>query len=209
MNVAVKSAEKPKGEVKLPQVIKKIGVIGAGQMGTGIAHVIALGGYSVALNDLKKTAVEDAVTAIERNMGRQASKGVIKEGDVKPALKRISYAPDFAAFGDCDLVIEAATEDESVKRKIFAELCPHLNDRALIATNTSSISITRLASTTDRPAHFISMHFMNPVPLMELVELIRGIATDDDMFASTRRFVESLGKSVAVSEDFPAFIVNR
>jgi 3-hydroxybutyryl-CoA dehydrogenase len=142
-------------------------------------------------------------------MGRQATKGLIKEGDVKPAMKRISYAPGMEAFGDCDIVIEAATEDESVKRKIFAELCPHLNDHALIATNTSSISITRLAATTDRPEHFIGMHFMNPVPLMELVELIRGIATDDDMFASTRRFVESLGKNVAVSEDFPAFIVNR
>jgi len=209
MNVAVKSAEKPKAEAKIPQVIKKIGVVGAGQMGTGIAHVIALGGYSVQLNDLKKKAVEDALTTIERNMGRQASKGAIKEGDVKPALKRISYAPSFEAFAECDLVIEAATEDESVKRKIFAELCTHLNERALIATNTSSISITRLASTTDRPEHFIGMHFMNPVPLMELVELIRGIATDDEMFASARRFVESLNKTVAVSEDFPAFIVNR
>ena len=209
MNLAVKSADRPKGEVKLPTVIKKVGVIGAGQMGTGIAHVIALGGYSVTLNDLKKKAVDDAIAAIERNMGRQASKGVIKEGDIKPALKRISYAAGLDAFGDCDIVIEAATEDEAVKRKIFAELCPHLNNRALIATNTSSISITRLASTTDRPEHFIGMHFMNPVPLMELVELIRGIATDDEMFAATRRFVETLGKSVAVSEDFPAFIVNR
>ena len=143
------------------------------------------------------------MTAIERNMGRQASKGVIKEGDVKPALKRISYAPDFDAFGDCDLVIEAATEDEALKRKIFAELCPHLNDRALIATNTSSISITRLASTTDRPEHFIGMHFMNPVPLMELVELIRGIATDDDMFAATRRFVESLEQDGGGERGFP------
>jgi 3-hydroxybutyryl-CoA dehydrogenase len=209
MNVAVKTADKPKDENKIPHVIKKVGVIGAGQMGSGIAHVIALGGYSVALNDLKKATVETALSTIERNMGRQAHKGLIKEGDVKPAMKRISYAPGMEAFGDCDIVIEAATEDESVKRKIFAELCPHLNDHALIATNTSSISITRLAATTDRPEHFIGMHFMNPVPLMELVELIRGIATDDDMFASTRRFVESLGKNVAVSEDFPAFIVNR
>jgi 3-hydroxybutyryl-CoA dehydrogenase len=142
-------------------------------------------------------------------MRLQAEKGLITEDDVKPALKRISYAPSFESFADCDLVIEAATEDESVKRKIFAEVCPHLKDRALLATNTSSISITRLASTTDRPEHFIGMHFMNPVPLMELVELIRGIATDDDMFAVTRTFVESLNKKVAVSEDFPAFIVNR
>jgi 3-hydroxybutyryl-CoA dehydrogenase len=209
MNVAVKSADRPKEEAKLPPAIKKVGVIGAGQMGSGIAHVIALGGYDVALNDLKKAAVENAISTIERNMGRQASKGIIKEAEIKPALKRISYAPGMDAFEDCDLVIEAATEDEAIKRKIFTELCPHLNDRALIATNTSSISITRLGSTTDRPEHFIGMHFMNPVPVMELVELIRGIATDDDMFAIARRFVESLGKSVAVSEDFPAFIVNR
>ena len=209
MNLAVKSADRPKGEEQLPQIIKKVGVIGAGQMGSGIAHVIALGGYSVALNDLKKTTVDNALDLIERHMGRQAAKGLIKEGDIKPALKRISYAPSFDAFADCDIVIEAATEDEAVKRKIFVELCPQLNAKALIATNTSSISITRLASTTDRPEHFIGMHFMNPVPRMELVELIRGIATDDDMFAATRRFVESLGKVVAVSEDFPAFIVNR
>jgi 3-hydroxybutyryl-CoA dehydrogenase len=209
MNVAVKSAEKPKGEHKTPQVIKKIGVIGAGQMGTGIAHVIALGGYTVALNDLKKEKVDESVHTIEKFMRRQAEKGIITEDDVKPALKRISYAPSLESFADCDLVIEAATEDESIKRKIFAEVCPHLKDRALLATNTSSISITRLASTTDRPEHFIGMHFMNPVPLMELVELIRGIATDDDMFAVTRKFVESLNKKVAVSEDFPAFIVNR
>ncbi len=209
MNVAVKSAEKPKGEHKTPQVIKKVGVIGAGQMGTGIAHVIALGGYSVALNDLKKEKVDESVHTIEKFMRRQAEKGLITEDDVKPALKRISYAPSLESFADCDLVIEAATEDEGIKRKIFAEVCPHLKDRALLATNTSSISITRLASTTDRPEHFIGMHFMNPVPLMELVELIRGIATDDDMFALTRTFVESLNKKVAVSEDFPAFIVNR
>jgi 3-hydroxybutyryl-CoA dehydrogenase len=209
MNVAVKSAEKPKGEHKAPPVIKKVGVIGAGQMGTGIAHVIALGGYTVALNDLKKEKVDESVHTIEKFMRRQAEKGIITEGDVKPALKRISYAPSLESFADCDLVIEAATEDEGIKRKIFAEVCPHLKDRALLATNTSSISITRLASTTDRPEHFIGMHFMNPVPLMELVELIRGIATDDDMFAVTRTFVESLNKKVAVSEDFPAFIVNR
>ena len=207
MNLAVK--DRPKEEGQLPQIIKKVGVIGAGQMGSGIAHVIALGGYSVALNDLKKSTVDNALGLIEHHMDRQAAKGLIKEGDIKPALKRISYAPSFEAFSDCDIVIEAATEDEAVKRKIFVELCPQLKAKALIATNTSSISITRLASTTDRPEHFIGMHFMNPVPRMELVELIRGIATDDDMFAATRRFVESLGKVVAVSEDFPAFIVNR
>jgi 3-hydroxybutyryl-CoA dehydrogenase len=209
MNVAVKSADKPKGEHKAPQVIKKIGVIGAGQMGTGIAHVIALGGYSVALNDLKKERVDESVRTIEKFMQRQAEKGLIKEGEVAPALKRISFAPTFEAFGDCDLVIEAATEDEALKRKIFAEVCPNVKEGTLLATNTSSISITRLASITDRPERFIGMHFMNPVPLMELVELIRGIATDDDTFTVTRQFVESLHKTVAVSEDFPAFIVNR
>jgi 3-hydroxybutyryl-CoA dehydrogenase len=209
MSLAVDSEDRPKGETTIPHVIKKVGVIGAGQMGTGIAHVIALGGYSVALNDLQKTTVENAISTIERNLGRQASKGQIKEAEVAPALKRIKYAPGMDAFADCDIVIEAATEEEAVKRKIFTELCPHLSAKALIATNTSSISITRLASTTDRPEHFIGMHFMNPVPLMELVELIRGIATDDAMFTVTRKFVESLGKDVAVSEDFPAFIVNR
>jgi 3-hydroxybutyryl-CoA dehydrogenase len=209
MNVAVKSADKPKGEHKGPQVIKKVGVIGAGQMGTGIAHVIALGGYSVALNDLKKETVEESVRVIERYMKRQAEKGIIAEADVKPALKRISYAPNFEAFADCDLIIEAATEDETLKRKIFTELCKNLKPGTMLATNTSSISITRLASTTDRPEHFIGMHFMNPVPLMELVELIRGIATDDETFTLTRTFVDSLNKKVAVSEDFPAFIVNR
>ena len=209
MNVAVKSADKPKGEHKIPQTIKKVGVIGAGQMGTGIAHVIALGGYNVALNDLKKETVEDSVHTIEKYLKRQAEKGIITEGQVKPALKRISFAPNFEAFADCDLIIEAATEDEALKRKIFVELCKNLKAGTMLATNTSSISITRLASTTDRPEHFIGMHFMNPVPLMELVELIRGIATDDDMFAVARTFVESLNKKVAVSEDFPAFIVNR
>ena len=209
MNVAVKTADKPKVEHKTPQVIKKVGVIGAGQMGTGIAHVIALGGYSVALNDLKKETVDESVKTIERFLKRQAEKGIITEDQVKPALKRISYAPNFEAFADCDLIIEAATEDEVLKRKIFVELCKNLKAGTMLATNTSSISITRLASTTDRPEHFIGMHFMNPVPLMQLVELIRGIATDDDMFGVTRTFVESLNKTVAVSEDFPAFIVNR
>ena len=209
MNVAVKSADKPKGEHKIPQTIKKVGVIGAGQMGTGIAHVIALGGYNVALNDLKKETVEESVHTIEKYLKRQAEKGIITEGEVKPALKRISFAPNYEAFADCDLIIEAATEDEALKRKIFVELCKNLKAGTMLATNTSSISITRLASTTDRPEHFIGMHFMNPVPLMELVELIRGIATDDDMFAVARTFVESLNKKVAVSEDFPAFIVNR
>ena len=209
MNVAVKSQTRPKTETKKSWVIKKVGIIGAGQMGSGIAHVIALGGYSVSLNDLRKEIVDDALAKIEKSMARQASKGVIKESDAKAALKRIGFASSFDEFASCDLIIEAATEDEAIKRKIFAALCPKLPEGVLIATNTSSISVTRLASTTDRPEHFIGMHFMNPVPRMELVELIRGIATDDVMFSAAREFVNSLGKVTAVSEDFPAFIVNR
>ncbi|HKZ97567.1 MAG TPA: 3-hydroxybutyryl-CoA dehydrogenase [Hyphomicrobiaceae bacterium] len=190
-------------------MIKKVGIIGAGQMGTGIAHVVALGGYEVHLYDIKKEAIEKSLAATEKNMSRQVSRGLIKDADMKAALKRIKVAPNLDAFRECDLVIEAATEEEEIKRRIFAELCPRLKKDSLVATNTSSISITRLASTTDRPEHFIGMHFMNPVPLMELVELIRGIATEDDMFAIARAFVESLGKVPAVAEDFPAFIVNR
>jgi 3-hydroxybutyryl-CoA dehydrogenase len=207
MNLAVKPASKSK---PVPvSSIKKVGIIGAGQMGSGIAHVVALGGYSVALNDLKKEKYDDSVAIIEKNMARQTAKGVIKESDAEAALKRIVYAGDYDAFQPCDIVIEAATEDEDIKRKIFVDLCPKLRPEALLASNTSSISITRLASVTDRPEQFIGMHFMNPVPLMELVELIRGIATEDATFTTARGFVESLGKVTAVSEDFPAFIVNR
>ncbi|MCQ3941587.1 MAG: 3-hydroxybutyryl-CoA dehydrogenase, partial [Alphaproteobacteria bacterium] len=184
-------------------------IIGAGQMGSGIAHVVALGKYDVLINDVRKEQVDKALALIEKNMGRQVAKGIVKEADMKTALSRIKFAPSLDAFADCDMVIEAATEDEAIKRKIFQELCPKLKPSALLATNTSSLSITRLASTTDRPEHFIGMHFMNPVPLMELVELIRGIATEDDVFGVARVFVESLGKTTAVSEDFPAFIVNR
>ncbi|MCC0007111.1 MAG: 3-hydroxybutyryl-CoA dehydrogenase [Hyphomicrobiaceae bacterium] len=217
MDVAVKSPKKAKTvagsgsgtDKKTVSRIKKVGIIGAGQMGNGIAHVIALAGYDVALNDLKKEAVERALVTIEKNLGRQVSKGMIADGDRDRTMKRISFAPDYTALGDCDLVIEAATEDESIKRKIFTDLCPYLKSDAILATNTSSISITRLASTTDRPEHFIGMHFMNPVPLMELVELIRGIATEDETFGVARDFVHSLDKRTAVSEDFPAFIVNR
>ncbi|MEQ1696131.1 MAG: 3-hydroxybutyryl-CoA dehydrogenase [Hyphomicrobiaceae bacterium] len=193
----------------MPVSIKSVGVIGAGQMGTGIAHVIALAGYSVAINDLKKEAFEKSVALTERNMGRQISKGLLKEADAKAAIKRISFAPNFESLGQCDLVIESATEEEAIKRKIFQDLCPKLKPEAMLASNTSSISITRLASITDRPERFIGMHFMNPVPVMELVELIRGIATEDETFQASRKFVESLGKTIAVSEDFPAFIVNR
>jgi 3-hydroxybutyryl-CoA dehydrogenase len=189
--------------------VKSVGIVGAGQMGSGIAHVISLSGYEVLVNDLAKERVYQAIALIERNLGRQVTRGAIKDADAKAALKRIRFAPAFADLNDCDLVIEAATEDEAVKRKIFAGLCPALKPSAMVASNTSSISITRLAASTDRPEQFIGMHFMNPVPVMQLVELIRGIATEEKTFALARRFVESLGKTIAVSEDFPAFIVNR
>lgn len=189
--------------------IRKVGVIGAGQMGNGIAHVVALAGYDVALNDLTRERVETALATINGNMARQIARGKITEADRQKALSRIVYAPDFESLGDADLIIEAATEDETVKRKIFIDLCPCLKPDAILATNTSSISITRLASCTDRPERFLGMHFMNPVPVMELVEMIRGIATEEQTFSVGKRFVESLGKIIAVSEDFPAFMVNR
>ena len=198
-----------KGETNAQAAIKSVGVIGAGQMGNGIAHVVALAGYDVALYDVKREMIDNARATIERNMARQVSRGIITEAEMQAALKRIRFAPDLAAIGEADLVIEAAVEDEAVKRKIFTELCPKLKKSAVLATNTSSISITRLAAVTDRPERFIGIHFMNPVPMMQLVELIRGIATGDDTFVVARNFVESLGKVTAVSEDFPAFIVNR
>ena len=205
------TAVKVKKTAATPPVasIKKVGIIGAGQMGNGIAHVVALAGYDVVMNDLKKEALDKALHTIERNLTRQVSRGHISEAEMKSALKRVSFAPSFKELGDADLVIEAATEDESVKRKIFVELCPFLKKDAMLASNTSSISITRLGAATDRTERFIGMHFMNPVPVMQLVELIRGIATEDETFTRTRHFVESLGKTIAVSEDFPAFIVNR
>jgi 3-hydroxybutyryl-CoA dehydrogenase len=189
--------------------IQSIGVIGAGQMGNGIAHVCALAGYSVLLNDLSPDRIKAGIATINGNMARQVSKKAISEDDRKNALARIKPAEKYDAFSGCDLVIETATEKEDVKRKIFGELCPSLKTDAILATNTSSISITRLASSTDRPEHFIGIHFMNPVPLMELVEVIRGIATDDATFEASKAFVTKLGKTIAVSEDFPAFIVNR
>jgi 3-hydroxybutyryl-CoA dehydrogenase len=189
--------------------IHKVGIVGAGQMGSGIAHVVALSGYKVAINDIAKERYDASVGVIEKNMMRQVTRGKISEADKSAAMKRIAFAATLQDFGDADLVVEAATEDEDVKKKIFTALCPHLKKDAMLATNTSSISITRLAAVTDRPDRFIGMHFMNPVPVMELVELIRGIATEDETFNLSRGFVESLGKSIAVSEDFPAFIVNR
>jgi len=189
--------------------IKSVGVIGAGQMGNGIAHVVALGGYDVLLNDVNPERLEKALATINGNLSRQVSSGKITEAAKDTALRRIRTAPNYDAFADADIVIEAATEDESVKRSIFTDLCPSLKEEAMLATNTSSISITRLASGTDRPEKFIGMHFMNPVPVMELVEMIRGIATDDGTFTEAKEFVTSLDKTIAVSEDFPAFMVNR
>jgi 3-hydroxybutyryl-CoA dehydrogenase len=189
--------------------IRKIGVVGAGQMGSGIAHVSALAGFDVKLSDVSPDRIKAGIATINGNMARQVSRKRITEDERQAALKRITAAESVDEFGDCDLVIEAAAEKEEVKRAIFANLCPVLKSDAIIGTNTSSISITRLASTTDRPERFIGIHFMNPVPLMELVELIRGIATDDPTFNTVKQFVAKLGKTIAVAEDFPAFIVNR
>ncbi|MGR7994205.1 MULTISPECIES: 3-hydroxybutyryl-CoA dehydrogenase [unclassified Xanthobacter] len=193
----------------MPVEIKKVGVIGAGQMGNGIAHVCALAGYDVYLNDLDPERIRAGIATINGNMARQVSKGHVTEEARQAALARIQVANATEDLAPCDLVIESATEREEVKRKIFIGLCPVLRPDALLASNTSSISITRLAAVTDRPEHFIGVHFMNPVPLMELVELVRGIATDDATFDLAKTFVSSLGKTYAVAEDFPAFIVNR
>jgi len=190
-------------------MIRTIGVIGAGQMGNGIAHVSALKGYSVKLVDIDAEHLDKARETISQNMGRQIKRGIITEADRAAALKRIATGQDYHLFEDCDIVIEAAVENEEVKRDILKRLCPVLKPGAMIASNTSSISITRLAAATDRPARFMGMHFMNPVPLMQLVELIRGLATDDETFAAVRDLAEKLGKTVAMAEDFPAFIVNR
>ena len=189
--------------------IKTVGVIGSGQMGNGIAHVCSLAGYSVLMNDLSGDRIKAGMATINGNMTRQVAKKAIGEDERKAALALIKPAEKIDDLSACDIVIETATEKEEVKRKIFADLCTSLKPEAIIATNTSSISITRLASSTDRPERFIGIHFMNPVPLMELVELIRGIATDDPTFESSKAFISKLGKTIAVSEDFPAFIVNR
>ena len=189
--------------------IKNLGIIGAGQMGSGIAHVAALAGFEVNLVDIDRKQLDKAVSTIDRNMERQVKRDKISADAKAAAMKRIGTATDYAPLKDADLVIEAATENEEVKRKIFQQLCPALKADALIATNTSSISITRLAATTDRPQKFIGLHFMNPVPVMELVELIRGIATDARTFEAVKVLAVKLGKTPAVSEDFPAFIVNR
>lgn len=189
--------------------IKKVGVVGAGQMGNGIAHVAALAGYDVLLNDTSADRIKAGLASINGNLARQVAKQTISEQARQQALGRIKGAEKVADLAQCDIVIESATEKEEVKRKIFAEICQSLKPDALLASNTSSISITRLASSTDRPERFIGIHFMNPVPVMELVELVRGIATGDETFEASKAFVASLGKTSAVSEDFPAFIVNR
>jgi len=190
-------------------MIKKVGVIGSGQMGNGIAHVAALAGFDVVLNDVSVDRLKSAMATINGNLSRQVAKKIIADDERNQALSRIMLTDTYDGLADCDLVIESAVEKEEVKRKIFHDLCAVLKGDALIASNTSSISITRLAATTDRPERFIGIHFMNPVPLMELVELIRGIATDDSTFEASKEFVTTLGRQIAVSEDFPAFIVNR
>jgi 3-hydroxybutyryl-CoA dehydrogenase len=194
---------------RMAHSIRKIGIVGAGQMGNGIAHVCALSGFHVMLNDIAPDRITEGLATIDGNLARQVSRQRISDEERHAAMKRIMPANTLDELGDCDLVIEAATEHEETKRKIFAALCPSLKSDAIVGTNTSSISITRLAAATDRPERFIGIHFMNPVPRMELVEVIRGIATDDATFELTKQFISKLGKQIAVAEDFPAFIVNR
>lgn len=189
--------------------IQKIGIVGAGQMGNGIAHVMSLAGFDVMLNDISEDALNKAMEVMRANMSRQVGRGKIAEGDMEAALARIATTKTLTELGSCDLIIEAATERENVKQAIFDELLPHLNPDTILTSNTSSISITRLASRTDRPEKFMGFHFMNPVPVMQLVELIRGIATDEETFAACKEVVDRLNKTAASAEDFPAFIVNR
>ncbi|AOO84122.1 3-hydroxybutyryl-CoA dehydrogenase [Bosea vaviloviae] len=191
------------------RAIRTIGIIGAGQMGNGIAHVAAVAGFEVRLHDLAEDRIKAALATIDGNMARQVAKGAIGDEIRRDAMAKILAAPQLSGLGDCDLIIEAATESEETKRKIFTAVCQHIKPETMLASNTSSISITRLAAATDRPERFIGIHFMNPVPLMQLVELIRGIATDDETFELAKEFVGKLHKTVSVSEDFPAFIVNR
>lgn len=190
-------------------MIKNVGIVGAGQMGCGIAHVSSLAGYKITLYDLSKDRIEAGLATINGNMARQVTNGKMDDNERKAALACISGSTDLQDLAAMDLVIEAATEDESVKRKIFGQICPILKPEALLATNTSSLSITRLAAATDRPEQFMGIHFMNPVPVMKLVELVRGIATGEKTFETAKDFVRSLDKTITVAEDFPAFIVNR
>ena len=196
-------------DVPYPSEIATIGVIGAGQMGRGIAEVAALAGLKVRLSDIGAEQLGRAVETIEKHLTRQVSRERITEDDKLAALGRVSTATELDSLGDCDVVIEAAVEDETIKREIFQTICPLVKPEALICTNTSSISVTRLASVTDRPERFMGLHFMNPVPAMQLVELIRGIATDEKSFSLIRELAERMGKTPVAAEDFPAFIVNR
>jgi 3-hydroxybutyryl-CoA dehydrogenase len=189
--------------------IKTVGVVGAGQMGNGIAHVCALAGYDVLLNDADPSRIDAAMQTITKNLGRQVHRELIKQADADAALKRIKGAPKQAAFEACDLVIESIVEQDDAKKKVFADLRSVLKPDAILASNTSSLSITRLAATTDRPDKFIGLHFMNPAPVMELVEIIRGLATSQETYDTSTKFIQSLGKTIANAEDFPAFIVNR
>ena len=189
--------------------IKSVGVIGAGQMGTGIAHVVALGGYDVLLHDVSQDRIDAGIELIHHNMTRQVVRGIIDQAAMDAALAHIKGASELQAIGATDLAIEAATENEETKKTIFKALGPHLGDKTLLASNTSSISITRLAAATDRPDRFIGLHFMNPAPLMKLVEIIRGIATGPETYETAVAFAQSLGKTTSNAEDFPAFIVNR
>ena len=189
--------------------IQSIGIVGAGQMGNGIAHVMALAGYDVLMTDISQPALDAAIALIDRNLDRQVSRDKISQTDKDAAMGRIKTTLTLTDLGKCDLVIEAATERETVKQAIFDELLPHLAPHTILTSNTSSISITRLASRTDRPERFMGFHFMNPVPVMQLVELIRGIATNEETYKTMVGVVDSLGKISASAEDFPAFIVNR
>ncbi len=189
--------------------IQKIGIVGAGQMGNGIAHVCAVAGYDIVLNDISQDMLTKGMDVIEKNMVRQVSRGKLSEANMEAALGRITTTLQLKDLGPTDLIIEAATERETVKQAIFEDLLPHLQPHTILTSNTSSISITRLASRTDRPEKFMGFHFMNPVPVMQLVELIRGIATDEETFTACKAVVDKLGKTAATAEDFPAFIVNR
>lgn len=201
-------AERQRAEVDVPE-IRSVGIIGAGQMGNGIAHVCALAGLPVTVVDVNPVALDKALGTIAKNMERQIARKLIAPEQRDEAMGRIATGTDFALFADADFVVEAATEKEAVKRGIFTALCAHLKPTAMVASNTSSISITRLGAATDRPEKFIGMHFMNPVPVMKLVEIIRGIATDEPTFRAVDALAKKLGKQTATSEDFPAFIVNR
>ena len=209
MNVEVSPASVAGPTLTEANEITRVGVVGAGQMGNGIAHVCALAGLPVTMLDVKTEQLDRARATMAHNMERQVNRGLITAGDRDAALARVTASTDYAAFGDADLVIEAATEKEEIKHAVFRALTPHLKASCILASNTSSISVTRLAAATDRPEKFIGMHFMNPVPVMKLVEIIRGIATDEPTFQAVQALASRLGKTSAVAEDYPAFIVNR